>query len=193
MNEWMNEWTYAKHNSTKNCHKFKRSCLMRLFKTGRQLTPMWKGWEQQVPFHTVRKYTEGKHWLRRDLIQTELTDTSPTNLWFDLGGTTGASARNTSLRDLASAAKQLRNELWAIMQRVVVTAFRRFKTTDRFQLQGYPSPPPKKKELYYGVYIKCRRWKILVAWCQPRGLMKVAGVSGSVVNQCYFEARPWGG
>jgi len=35
----MNEWTYAKHSSNKKCHKFKRSCLMRLFNMGRQLTP----------------------------------------------------------------------------------------------------------------------------------------------------------
>jgi len=78
MNEWMNEWTNAKHSSNKKCHKFKRSRLMRLFKTGRQLTPTRTGWEQQVPFHTVREHADGKQWLRRNFIQAELPDISPT-------------------------------------------------------------------------------------------------------------------
>jgi len=145
MNEWMNEWTYAKHSSNKKCHKFKRSRLMRLFKTGRQLTPTWKGWEQQVPLHTVREHAEGKQWLRRDFIQTELPDTSPTKPLLRL------------TRHIA--AKQMGNPFWAITQRVVVIPFGRFKTTYRSHLQGSRNPPPKKKPvtLVRGLYREERR------------------------------------
>jgi hypothetical protein len=79
---------------------------------------------------------------------------------------------------------------WVVTQRTVVIAYRSFGATYRSQLQG--SRIQKESRLsQYGVYIRksVAGFKFSGVWCQPVGLMQVAGKEKFCGSQCSCEER----
>jgi hypothetical protein len=175
MNEWMNEWTNEWMDIRwtqllqKKCRKFKMKLSEESVQNGAtsDIRERLRA-TGSIPYSTRTR-------ARQALVENRI-HTFPTESLVRLTRQKGSICTKHNLTCFqTTAAKQMRTAFFrAITQRAMVILFRRFRTTYRSHLQGSRIPPPKKKPgtLVRGLYREeCRRWKILVAWCQPIVLM----------------------